>query len=567
MNNKTNNGIHSKIIKAFIEIICILSFASVISTVALLFMAGKYEHTLEYSGFVQGDIGKAMTAFAEARSSLRGAIGYDTQDDVDNMVKVYNERKASFEEDMKEIKAGNTDGEALAAYEDIEKALEGYWELSDEILLQGSVLDSVICAAAQERATSELAPKFDEVYNAMVKLMDVNVTQGDDVHEMMNVVKIILVVVMFIIIVTGILVALRIAKRIAGGIERPLEQLGARLQKFAHGDLGSPFPVIETHDEIESIANECISMAQNLDLIISDAGELLNKMAEGNFAIATNIEDKYEGEFVVLKDAMRKLNRQLNSTLKQINDATDQVASGSTELAGSATDLADGATEQAGAVQELTATIENVTNISDESAENAEGAAAKAKHSVENANKSRADMQNLIVAMGRITDTSKEIENIIVTIEDIASQTNLLSLNASIEAARAGDAGRGFAVVADQIGKLASDSAQSAVTTKELIEKSLEEINKGNQIVENTMVTIGEVLASMEEFAEIASSAAQASRVQADMLEQIEGGIEQISTVVQSNSAAAEETSAISEELSAQAISLKEMIAVFELRE
>ena len=153
-----------------------------------------------------------------------------------------------------------------------------------------------------------------------------------------------------------------------------------------------------------------------------------------------------------------------------------------------------------------------------------------AKKAAENAGRNREEINELTGAMARITETSKEIENIIAAIEDIASQTNLLSLNASIEAARAGEAGRGFAVVADQIGKLAADSAQSAVNTRELIGKALEEIEAGNRIVENTMEAIGTVLADMESFAGMASGAAEASRVQADMLKQIEAGIEQISS-------------------------------------
>ena len=165
------------------------------------------------------------------------------------------------------------------------------------------------------------------------------------------------------------------------------------------------------------------------------------------------------------------------------------------------------------------------------------------------------------------TDTSKEIENIIGAIEDIASQTNLLSLNASIEAARAGEAGRGFAVVADQIGKLATDSAQSAVTTRDLIIKSLEEIEKGNTITLHTAEAIGNVLESMTQFAQAAAGSAEESHSQANMLKQVELGIEQISEVVQSNSASAQETSAVSEELSAQAESLKNMVAQFKLRD
>jgi len=167
--------------------------------------------------------------------------------------------------------------------------------------------------------------------------------------------------------------------------------------------------------------------------------------------------------------------------------------------------------------------------------------------------------------MERITATSKEIENIIAAIEEIASQTNLLSLNASIEAARAGEAGRGFAVVADQIGKLATDSAQSAVTTRELISKCLLEVEAGNSIVDNTMESISTVLANMESIANMASGAAEASKMQADMLKQIEVGIEQITTGVESNSATAEETSAVSQQLSAQATNLEEMVEQFVL--
>lgn len=213
----------------------------------------------------------------------------------------------------------------------------------------------------------------------------------------------------------------------------------------------------------------------------------------------------------------------------------------------------------------LSATIDNVTNISEESANNAVLAATSAINASEEAKGTREEMNKLTEAMGRITDTSKEIEKIIVAIEDIASQTNLLSLNASIEAARAGEAGRGFAVVADQIGKLATDSAQSAVTTRELILKSLDEVEQGNYIVEKAMDAITTVLSNMEKFAKMASGAAESSKEQVEMLKQIEVGISQITLGVQSNSAAAEETSAVSEELAAQAIGLEEMLKKFVL--
>lgn len=357
-----------------------------------------------------------------------------------------------------------------------------------------------------------------------------------------------------------------VSKSLTIAIKEPVLELQTAVHKLQAGEFDIEI-AYESQDEFGELAESLRGACSQMHAVVTDASYLLGEMAEGRFDISTKVEDSYVGDFRMLILGMRKLNRQLDGTLRQIRDASEQVMIGAEQLAGSAQDLAEGATNQAGAVEELTATIENVTNISQDSAEGAVKAATDAKAAAQDAEKSREEINQLTDAMERITETSKEIENIIAAIEDIASQTNLLSLNASIEAARAGEAGKGFAVVADQIGKLAADSAQSAVTTRELISKSLVEIEAGNKIVEHTMETIVTVLANMESFADMASSSAESSRTQADLLRQIETGIDQISVVIQSNSAAAQETSAISEELSSQSIALEEMVAKFELRE
>jgi len=315
------------------------------------------------------------------------------------------------------------------------------------------------------------------------------------------------------------------------------------------------------------LAQDLKDTCNHLKAVINDSGSLLSEMAEGNFNVTSAAADLYVGDFETLIVAMNRLNSQLDATLRQIKESSQHVMIGSEQLAGSAQELAEGASEQACAVDELTATIADVTNIAEDSAKNAMGAADSAKEAADEAAGSREKIGKLTEAMDRITNTSKEIEDIITAIEKIAAQTNLLSLNASIEAARAGEMGKGFAVVADQIGKLAADSRQSAVTTRELISKSLTEIENGSIIVEYTMESIGTALSNMESFAGAAAGAAEASQEQVDMLKQIQARIDQISTVVQSNSASAEETSAISQELSAQAIGLEEMIDKFELRE
>jgi len=229
--------------------------------------------------------------------------------------------------------------------------------------------------------------------------------------------------------------------------------------------------------------------------------------------------------------------------------------------------LAEGATSQAAAVQELTATIENVATSASTNADKANDAYNDAKAFAEVAWQSSQEMEHLTQAMERITETSKEIESIIADIEDIASQTNLLSLNASIEAARAGEAGRGFAVVADQIGKLAADSAKSAVNTRELIAKSLEEIVAGNEITQKTAEALNQVVAGIRELAESSKESSTLSSEQATTTLQVQQGIEQIAEVVQNNSASAEETSATSEELSAQSQNLKSLVDQFILLE
>ena len=357
-----------------------------------------------------------------------------------------------------------------------------------------------------------------------------------------------------------------ITKNLTRALVEPIYELKAAVQKIKAGNLDVKI-TYQSADELGELADGLREACEYINTVISDAGRVLGEMAEGHFDVTSDVKDSYVGDFQALLAGMSQLKHEMNRVLSQIKVSSDQVMVGAEQLAGSAQGLAEGATDQSGSIEELSATIQNVANISEQSAQNAVHAAESATDAAEDARNSREKINELTEAMARITATSEEIQNIIAAIEDIASQTNLLSLNASIEAARAGEAGRGFAVVADQIGKLAADSAQSAVETKELIGKSLVEVEAGNNIVEHTMKAFNAVLANMESFAGMASGAAEASKEQAEMLKQIEIGIEQITEVVESNSAAAEETSAVSEELSAQAISLEQMISQFVLVE
>lgn len=419
-------------------------------------------------------------------------------------------------------------------------------------------------AEASELYFARVMPEFAKANDMLIKMDEDAAARADYTFESANRQRIIVTAILIALAVAALTITVLLARFIITSITKPIAEIEQVAKEMAAGSLNVNL-TFEGKDELGSLADSMRSLTDGVKQIVADIGLILSGLANGNFYIKSQCLDKYVGDYVPILEAMRSIRDNLNSTMLQISESTQQVASGSAQLAENAQGLAEGATEQAGAVEELTATVEDVASVAEVGTANAQKAFERVNSSAQKAEGSKKDMAELIDAMERISSTSKEIENIIGEIEDIASQTNLLSLNASIEAARAGEAGKGFAVVADQIGKLASDSAQSAVNTKNLISKTLEEIDAGNRITRKTSEAFEEVIGEMKEFAGVAKESSESSMTQLESMMQIKKGIEQISGVVQSNSAAAEETSATSEELSAQAENLDMQIGKFQL--
>lgn len=564
---EVKNPIRKRLNKGFSLITIVCCIALVLCDIAIFAMSSQYEHAMSNYGFSQGDIGKAMVTFSEARSSLRAVISYKSTTEINSEKKEYQTKKQLFDTYLSEVEKSMVTKEGKESYANIVSRLDDYWNMSDSILKIASTSDPAACENAQKQEHEVLGPKYDELYNDMKELMDLNVNMGDDLEDILFVIKIVLGVLVLVIIGGSIMTSKRIGAKIADQIEKPVADLAERLKKFAQGDLDSPFPEQNNEDEIAFMNDVAKEMAANLNLIISDLSRLMSLMADGNFAISTEIEDKYVGKFVELLESIRNMNRKMDSTLRHVEESAEQVTAGSENLAQSAQDLAEGATEQAGAVEQLQATMSTITEQVADTVNNLNDTSRKAESYAKSADSSKTDMRELMEAMQRISETSKKIENIISDIESIASQTNLLSLNAAIEAARAGEAGKGFAVVAEQIRMLADESAKSAVDTRTLIEGALNEIEEGNQVAQKAADSMETVVQGINDISDTSKMLSENSNQQIAALREAEKGIEQISEVVQSNSAASEECSATSEELSAQAEAMNEMTAQFVLRD
>ena len=448
-------------------------------------------------------------------------------------------------------------------YEVANAAWEKYRGASDEIL-------QLSREGKQQEASKLMTGEVYEDYKSFSKkltiLCDKFQVELDQAKTMANVCT---VIIFIVIVAAGLAIAVvttLIGKIITNSITEPVKQIDAAVASLRKGELSNvEMLTYESEDELgDTIRNLKEAMGILADYV-SEISVEVKAIAQGDLTRNGDDITDFLGDFSELKTSLLYILKRFNSTLTEISNLAEQVSSNSSEVENASKSLADGATEQAGVIEELNATIDTVVDMAEDTAKETQNASARVKASANKANEEKEKMNELLTEMEHITEISKEIGNIITDIEDIASQTNLLSLNASIEAARAGEAGKGFAVVADQIGKLAADSAKSAVNTRDLIDKTLVEIEKGNTITRTTAESFNQIIEDMKSFAELAENTMEKANSQAESLEQIGQGIEQLSGVVQGNAASSEENTAISINLAEGAAKMRDRVNIFKL--
>ena len=515
-----------------------LEYLQDLETMTAKYRIKQYQHLVESDESV-------MTACEEEIQKLESQI-QDTGENLDAII--------------------NADSDAQKGQADYKAASAGWEEYraaSDEIL-------QLSREGKQQEAAKLMIGEVYEEYKVfaekLTSLRDEFQKELDRAKTMANVCTIIIFIV---IVAAGLAIAgvtTLIGRIITKSITEPIEQIETAVASLRKGELSNvEMLTYESEDELGDTIRNLKEAIGILAGYVSEISVEVKAIAQGDLTKNGDDITDFLGDFSELKESLLYILKRFNSTLTEISDLAEQVSSNASQVENASKSLADGATEQAGVIEELNATIDTVVNLAADTAKETQSASARVKASANKANEEKEKMNDLLMEMEHITEISKEIGNIITDIEDIASQTNLLSLNASIEAARAGEAGKGFAVVADQIGKLAADSAKSAVNTRDLIDKTLVEIEKGNTITRTTADAFNQIIADMEAFAELAENTMEKANSQAESLEQIGQGIEQLSSVVQDNAASSEENSAISINLAEGASKMHDRVNIFKL--
>lgn len=483
----------------------------------------------------------------------------------DTLMREYEQKLESLEREIEKYsdeyeKAATTSEEKKLLLE-AKKQWEAYQRNSEIVL---TLSREHRTEEANQKMLGEIKDYYDDFQETYEKLVEYNERGSEKETQKVETIFRVVGISTVIMAVLVALIALYISYIVIQVIVEPLEAVKNTISEVTKGNL-EVYIDYQSKDEFGILSKQVNHFVKELQNIILDERTILEEMASGNFNVTSKIPERYIGDFRPILSSMKKIKHDLGKMLSNISNTVIQISSASEQMAQESEALAEGATEQASTVEKLVFYMEDIANQTMKSEEAASIMRNIIDSVKQQAEESNEQMQAAVNAMDNITQTSQEISRIIDSIEQIASQTNLLSLNASIESARAKEEGRGFAVVAEAIGELALKSSKAAHMTRELIEKSMAQTEVGNSKIKSMAGALEIMVNKSKEMTEFAEKVRKNSEIQRNAMEKIESGIEAISHVVENNAAAAQESSAASAELAENAENLKETVEIFRL--
>lgn len=553
--------IGKKLVLSFLIVTVLAISAAIVSVDFLISNNKSASHSLEYYGFAQGDMGKLLSEFQSQRAIVRDIIFLTDDAEILEARNQLETVQKNIDIYLPQMEAYLATDQGKTYFKNIKSNIESYNKIRDQVVELGIQNKN---DEALRLFRSEGIPITNDIISDVEEIFNIKITEGNNALSSMDSATNTAITIVLIVAVVAVGLAIIIAISIANSISKPVVLMVKAAKQMAQGNLEVCIEY-ESENEIGVLAKAMINFMETLKIIVKDCDFVLDELADGNFTVSSKAEKSYIGDFKSILNSMMKINKSLSDTLHQIGQASNHVASGSEQLSSGAQDLANGATDQASSVEELLATITDISDKVTKNAEYAQNAKAETNKTAEDVMLCNQKMQNMTDAMVHIADMAGKINNIIKSIESIATQTNMLSLNASIEAARAGEAGRGFAVVANEIRNLAEESAEAVKNTTKLIEETEHAVKEGTGIANETAESLISIVESVRDVAGLIEQMADASDEQSLSINQVTQGVEQISDVVQSNSATAEESAAASQELSAQAQLLNELLDKFKL--
>ena len=553
-----NLKIGKKLFLTFSTITVLLIVVVIVSLISLSSISssfrGVYQKSFPVSGTASG-----------LRTSIQGFckdIGYSIMTDDEQKVQEYladaQDRMAFMTEGIAFME-DNFENKALV--DEVKRTMKSVTEQRSEVL---KLLAHEQNAEASELYFSEVMPALAKTNELLIQINNEATALVEKDYQASMDKKERTMIILLGLSAAALVATAILAFSVTRSLTRPIKEIEKAAQQMAKGKLKIDLQYT-SQDELGSLAENMRFMSKKISYYMGELTDAMKQLAGGDLNVRKR--EDFLGDFGPVQMAIRSLATSLDEAFSQISLVAEEVSSGASQVSSGTQVLSRGATEQAGAVEELAEAVNEISWKVKNNAENARSARQKVAETGEQIIQSNQSMQELLHAMGEIAVSSQNIRRITSTLEDISFQTNILALNASVEAARAGSAGSGFAVVASEVRHLASQSSDAAKTTAALIETALNSVENGSKIARKTETDLLTAVEGTKNVVEMIDQISQASEKQTDSILQVTQELEEISSVVQMNTATSEESAAASEELAGQSLVLKNLVSRVKLKE